>query len=41
MICIDAFNEIHAAEQKKHRDKLKKEKGNEEYKTTSGIHESI
>jgi hypothetical protein len=32
MIGIDSFNKIHAAEQQKHRDKLRKEKGNEEYK---------
>jgi hypothetical protein len=32
MIGIDAFKEIHAAEQQKYRDNLRKEKGNDEYK---------
>jgi hypothetical protein len=32
MIGIDCFNEIHAAEQQKHRNKLRKEKGDEVYK---------
>jgi hypothetical protein len=32
MIGIDAFKEIHAGEQQKYRDNLRKEKGEEAYK---------